>query len=93
MAENEKKDLEKVEKKAPKSKSDKPSIWARIGNWFKGLRSECKKISWTNWKTVKTSTLIVLVFIIIFAVIIGVLDIAFGYSISGLSKIVQAIRA
>lgn len=93
MAENEKKDLEQVEKKAPKAKSDKPSVWKRIGNWFKGLRSEWKKISWMNFKSVKSSTLIVLVFIIIFAIAIGVFDLVFGNAISGLSKLVSSLRA
>lgn len=92
MAENEKKELAKAEKKAPKVKSDKPSIWKRIGAWFKGLRSECKKISWTNWKTVKSSTLIVLVCVIIFAIVIGVLDFAFNGAIAGLNGLVGLLR-
>ena len=92
MAENEKKELQKAEKKAAKAKSDKPSIWKRIGSWFKGLRAECKKITWTSWKEVKTSTFIVLVFVIVFAIVIGVLDYAFSGAISGLNGLVNLIR-
>lgn len=93
MAENEKKDLEKVAEKAPKAKSDKPSVWKRIGNWFRGLRSEWKKISWTSWKTVKSSTLIVLVCIIIFAAAIAILDFVFGHAISGLNDLANMLGA
>lgn len=92
MAENEKKELEQAEKKAAKAKSDKPSIWKRIGSWFKGLKAECKKISWTSWKEVKSSTLIVLACVIVFAIVIGVLDYAFSGAISGLDGLVKLIR-
>lgn len=92
MAENEKKELAKAEKKAAKAKSDKPSIWKRIGDWFKGLKAECKKITWTKWKEVKSSTWIVLVCVIIFAIVIGVLDFAFNGAIGGLNGLVGLIR-
>ena len=91
MAENEKKDLEKVEKKAPKAKEKKPSAWKRIGTWFKSLRSECKKISWTSWKSVKSSTFICLVCVVIFAIVLGVLDLIFGQGIVGLKSLTDLI--
>ena len=85
MAENEKKDIQK-------SKSDKPSFFAKMGAWFKSLRSECKKISWTSWKNVKSNTAITLVCVIAFAIVIGVLDFVFRHSISGLSDLANLIR-
>ena len=88
MAENEKKDLQKVEK----VKSDKPSFWSKIGAWFKSLKSECKKISWMGWKAVQSNTGIVLVCVIAFAIVIGVLDLAFRNAIGGLSGLVNLIR-
>ena len=84
MAENEKKELQNAEKK--------PSVFKRIGAWFKSLKSECKKISWTSWKSVKSSTFIVLVCVIAFAIVIGLLDLVFGKAIGGLNDIVNLIR-
>ena len=92
MAENEKKELQKAEKKAAKAKSNKPNIFKRIGTWFKGLFAECKKITWTKWKEVKSSTLIVIVCVIIFAAAIFVLDLAFRGAIGGLNGLVNLIR-
>ena len=38
-----------AEKKAEKpAKAKKPSIFARIGKWFRELKGECKKIVWRN---------------------------------------------
>ncbi len=90
MAENEKKtELEKTPEKSPakSSKSDKPSIFKRIGAWFKGVKAECKKISWASWKSVRSNTLVVLVCVIIFAIILGVLDYLFMGAISGLKSL------
>lgn len=80
MAEN-----EKNTQKAPKEK--KPSVWSRIGKWFKSLKSECKKISWASWKSVRSNSIIVIVSIIIFSAVLAILDLGFGGAISGLSKI------
>ena len=36
-----------AEKKAEKpAKAKKPSLFARIGKWFRELKGECKKIIW-----------------------------------------------
>ena len=70
MADNEKKSVNKAEDKKP-VKKDKPSIWQRIKNYFKGLKSEWKKISWANWKSVRTNTIIVLVVVIVIAIALG----------------------
>ena len=92
MAENEKNDLQKVEKKAAKTKSNKPSFFQKAGAWFKGLFAECKKITWAKWKDVKSNTAIVLVCVIAFAIVIGVLDFVFRHSLGGLNDIVNLIR-
>ncbi len=80
MAEN-----EKNTQKAPKE--TKPSVWSRIGKWFKSLKSECNKISWASWKSVRSNSIIVIVCIIIFSAVLAILDLGFGEAISGLSKI------
>ena len=89
MADNEKKtELEQTAPKAEKAKSDKPSIWARLGTWFKSCKSECKKISWASWKSVKSNSLVVLVCVIIFSIVLGLLDYCFSGAIVGLSRLI-----
>ncbi len=88
MAENENKtDLQKAPKEAKPQKQDKPSVWQRIGTWFKSLKSECKKISWANWKSVRSNSVIVLVCVIIFSAVLGILDYCFSSAIVGLSRL------
>jgi len=90
MAENEKKtalDTSK-ETKPEKVKADKPSIWKRLGAWLKSVKSECKKVSWASWKTVQSSSIIVIVCVLIISAIIGVLDYCFSGAIVGLSRLI-----
>lgn len=63
---------EKTAVKAEKQK--KPGFFARLGNFFKGLKSEFKKITWANVKTTTKNFGIVLVVLIIFAVVVGLFD-------------------
>lgn len=93
MAENEKKtglDTAKETKptKAEKAKSDKPSIWTRLGTWLKAVKSECKKISWASWKSVQSNSIIVIVCVIILSAVIGILDYCFSGAIVGLSRLI-----
>ena len=90
MTENEKKALEaeqngKAEKPA---KEKKPSLWKRLGAWFKSLRSEAKKISWASFKSVRYNSLVVIVAVIICSIIIGLLDYGFSAAIVGLSRLI-----
>ena len=56
------------------NKQKKPGFFARIGEFFKGLKSEFKKITWSNVKATTKNFGIVLVVLIIFAVVIGLFD-------------------
>jgi preprotein translocase subunit SecE len=47
------------EKVVKTDKQKKPGFFAKIGNFFKGLKSEFKKIVWPNFRTVMKNTLIV----------------------------------
>ena len=94
MAENEKKtelenSADKKPAKAAKAKSDKPSIWKRIGSWFKSLKSESKKIAWASWKSVRTNGTIVLIAVAIIAIVLGVLDITFTLAFDGLANLIN----
>ncbi|MBQ7475141.1 MAG: preprotein translocase subunit SecE [Clostridia bacterium] len=83
MAEKEEK---KVEKKA--RASGKPSVFKRIGAWFRSLNAERKKISWASWKSVRKNTLIVIVTVVVLAVAIGIVDYLLTQGIVGLSRLV-----
>ena len=82
MAENEKNTEKKV-----KAEEKKPSLFSRLGAWFRSLKAECKKITWASPKLVKQNTLLVIVCVAIVGVVIGILDLAFSETIQGLSYI------
>lgn len=79
MADNEKKvvsaDAANKPVKAKKKTSDKPGFFKRVGAWFKGLKSEFKKITWASRKSTFKNFGIVLSIVIISAVVIGLVDI------------------
>lgn len=72
-----------------KTKSDKPSVFKRIGTWFKSLRSEAKKVSWASAASVRKNTLVVVVCVLAVAIVLGVLDITLTKAIGGLSDLVR----
>lgn len=90
MAEKEKKALEaaKAEKPAKQEKDKKPSVFKRLGAWFKSLRSESKKISWASWESVRSNSIIVIIAAVICSVVIGLLDYGFSAAIVGLSHLI-----
>ena len=77
----------KVEKKV--NKAGKPSIFKRIGAWFRSLNSERKKISWATWKSVRKNTLVVIVAVVVLAVAIGIVDYLLTQGIIGLGRLVS----
>lgn len=82
VSKDEKKDtLKKNDKKADKKKNpDKPSIFARIAKFFRGMISELKKVEWPPFKRTKDSsgvlaqTGIVLIVVLFFLVILTAFD-------------------
>ena len=79
MAENEKNSAEIETKDAKKAKPEKPKKEkkGKVKTAWKGFKSELKKIVWPTWKQVLKNTGIVVVIVLICAVAIGALDIAF----------------
>ncbi len=79
MSENEKKEgltpdeTAKVKKDKPE-KEKKPGIFARIGKWFKEMKSELKKVQWPSFRTVMKNTGVVIVCVIIVGVFIWGFD-------------------
>ena len=59
-------------------KEKKPNLFARIGRYFKDVVGELKKLTWPTGKDLAKYTATVLAFIVLFAVVIGVLDFLFG---------------
>ena len=75
MAENEK--LEQTKQPASDKKSEKkakPGVFARIGKWFKEMRSELKKVVWPTGKQTLNNTVIVIVCCIIVGICIWLFD-------------------
>ena len=76
MAEKEKNVAEVETKQTKPAKKEKKK--GRIKNAWKGFRSELKKIVWPTWKQVLKNTGIVLVIVVICAIAILSLDVAFN---------------
>lgn len=87
MADLENKKANNPETKPVKKKSDKPSLWSRIKSFFKSIKSEVKKISWSPWTDVRKNTLVVVVVIVICAIALAVVDIVFSYGIKLLGQL------
>ena len=60
------------------AEKEKVKFFTRVGNFFRGIKGEIKKIVWQPWKQVKKNTAVVLVVVIACAIIIGVLDFTFS---------------
>ncbi len=85
----EKKDMTEQETKKPESvKEKKPSLGKRISAFFKDYKSEFKKITWSSKKDVIRNTAVVLAIVVVAAIVVSVLDVAFS---EGLSFIAKAI--
>ncbi len=78
--------VEKTKKVKPqKSKKDKQP--GKVKKYFADLKSEMKKITWYSRKdTVKSSGLVIAV-IVVFAVVIGLIDLGFAELIALLGRI------
>lgn len=78
MAEQEK-STPAVKKQTDKpAKAKKPSIFARIKNWFHELKAEIKKIVWPTRQQTVNNTLVVLGCCLVLGVFIWVLDAIFS---------------
>ncbi len=76
-----------AEKKAEKpAKAKKPSLFARIGKWFRELKGECKKIVWPTRQQTVNNTAVVLAACLIIGVFIWVLDAVFQFGVSALIR-------
>ena len=74
------KEKEARKKKEAKKRqvAKKESMWLRIRKYFRGIASELKKVSWPTRKELINSTAVVLVFILVFATAVGLIDLGLG---------------
>ena len=80
----------KADKVSTKKKSDdKPSFFEKIAKWFKGLKSEFKKVTWASRESTFKNFGIVLTIVIISAVVISAVDIGLGAFFNFLLKIID----
>ena len=73
----------KVRMADAKEKS-KPGLLARIRRSVKDMRGEMKKVVWPTKKQTRNNTVVVLAFMLVMAVIIGLLD-------TGLSAVIRLV--
>ena len=71
-------------KESKPDKSAKPGFFARIGKWFKELRSELKKVQWPTRKQTVNNTIIVILCCIVVGIFIWLFDLLAGSVISAL---------
>ncbi len=96
MGENEKK-VESVENvkadktakkdKPVKAKSDKPSVWRRLGKFLKDCKSELKKIVWFSKEQTIKSTAVVIVVLVVCSAVISGLDVGFSKLVNWLATL------
>ena len=77
MAENEKAVQAKKDKKSDK----KPGFFARVGKWFRDMKSELKKVQWPTRKQTINNTLIVIACVIVVGICIALFDYVAGEAI------------
>ena len=68
----------------------KPGFFKRLGGWFKGLKSEFKKVTWASRKSTFKNFGIVLGIIVAAAVAICAVDLGLGYLFNSLLKLFNA---
>ncbi len=87
MAEKEKKVTENENKPTKPVKEKKKG---RIKEAWRGFKSEMKKIVWPSWKQVLKNTLVVLAVVVMCAVMIFALDLAFSEGLGAITKLFRS---
>ena len=90
MAEKEKKSAEIETKEAKQAKPEKPKKEkkGKVKDWWKGFKSDVKKIVWPSWKQVLKNTGIVVVIILICSLAVIALDYAFNGGFMALTEFI-----
>ena len=67
----------------------KKNIFAKIGEFFKNLKGELKKIAWPTLNQTVKQTIVVIVISAILCLFIGLIDMLSKYGVSALSTIIK----
>lgn len=65
---------DKKSKGSKQPKADKPNIFARLGQYFRDVRSEMRRVVWPNRQEVLNSSLVVIVTLVFFAAFTLIVD-------------------
>ncbi|MBR3737581.1 MAG: preprotein translocase subunit SecE [Eubacterium sp.] len=77
----------KSDKKSDKEKKARKNPFKSIGAFFKGVKSEGKKVVWPKAKEVFKNTVIVLVVILIVGVVIYLIDLGLTQGMKGIKQL------
>lgn len=77
---------------AETAKQKKPSIWSRIGKFFKDCRSEFKKLVWPTPKQLLKNSAVVLVSIIVVGACLALVDYGLNQGLFHLKDLIDYIR-
>ena len=75
------------EKKEKKPAKDKVPFGERMSHFFRGYKSELKKIVWSPWKQVRKNSLVVFAVVVVCAAIICALDYTFSQGVIALGNL------
>ena len=81
MAENEKQAVQAKKDSKKAEKNDKPGFFARVGKWFRDMKSELKKVQWPTRKQTINNTLIVIACVIVVGIVIALFDFVAGEAV------------
>ena len=59
----------------------------KVGSFFRSLKSEFKKISWSPRNQVRKNTIVVIIVVVAIAVLVGLLDLLFNQAIVALGRL------
>ena len=74
--------------KKEKQQGKPAQLWGRIKAWFRGMKSELKKVVWPTPKALRNNTLISIGMMLVSAVVIWVFDLIATGAVNGLFSIV-----
>jgi len=57
---------------------------AQLQQFIEEVQAEVKRVTWPDMEQVRNATAVILVFVIILAIIIGLMDAVFSFSVRGI---------
>ena len=78
---------EKSVKAVKAAQPAKPGFFTRLGNYFRDVRSEMRRVVWPNRAEVQNSSMVVVVTLLFFIVFITITDLAVQQILSLIAKI------